>query len=351
MSSTSTDTVLVTGGSGFLGGRVIAQALGEGYQVRTTVRSLSREARVREDLEAMGGGDAGERLTFVTADLTADEGWAEAVAGCRYVLHTASPFPGGEPDHEDDLIVPAREGTLRVLRAARDAGVERVVVTSSFAAIGYGRPATEQPFTEDDWTDPDSDIPAYIRSKVLAERAAWDFVEREGNALQLTTVAPVGIFGPVVGADHSSSISMITGLFSGAMPGVPRLYFAVVDVRDAADLHLKAMTAPQAAGERFIAAAGDAVSLHQIALAIRDRLGDAASAVPAAELPDETVRKAAEANPALKGMLPNLGTIRHVSNDKARTVLGWNPRSSDDAVAATAESLLELGLLPAINPA
>ncbi|MBI0380366.1 NAD(P)H-binding protein, partial [Streptomyces albiflaviniger] len=155
-----------------MGGRVIAQALEEGYQVRTTVRSVSREARVREDLEAMGGGDAGERLTFVTADLTADEGWAEAVAGYRYVLHTASPFPGGEPDHEDDLIVPAREGTLRVLRAARDAGVERVVVTSSFAAIDYGRPATEQPFTEDDWTDPDSDIPAYIRSKVLAERAA-----------------------------------------------------------------------------------------------------------------------------------------------------------------------------------
>ncbi|MEU6349775.1 aldehyde reductase [Streptomyces sp. NPDC047072] len=346
---TSTDTVLVTGGSGFLGGRVIAQALGEGYQVRTTVRSLRREAQVRGDLAAMGV-DAGERLTFVAADLTADAGWAEAVAGCRYVLHTASPFPGGEPDHEDDLIVPAREGTLRVLRAARDAGVERVVVTSSFAAVGYGRPVTEQPFTEDDWTDPDSDIPAYIRSKVLAERAAWDFVAREGNGLQLTTVAPVGIFGPVVGGDHSSSISMITGLFSGAMPGTPRLYFAVVDVRDAADLHLKAMTDPKAAGERFIAAAGDAVSLHQIALAIRDRLGDAAGAVPAIELPDETVRRAAEVNPALKGLLPNLGKVRHVSNDKARTVLGWSPRSSEDAVAATAESLLGLGLLAAAHP-
>ncbi|MET7477395.1 aldehyde reductase [Streptomyces sp. NPDC005648] len=350
MSSTATDTVLVTGGSGFLGGRVIAQALGEGYQVRTTVRSLHREARVRTELAAMGV-DADEELTFVEADLTADEGWAEAVAGCRYVLHTASPFPGGEPDHEDDLILPAREGTLRVLRAARGAGVERVVVTSSFAAIGYGRPATEQPFTEDDWTDPDSDIPAYIKSKVLAERAAWQFVEREGNGLQLATVAPVGIFGPVVGSDHSSSISMITGLFSGAIPGTPRLYFAVVDVRDAAALHLKAMTDPRAAGERFIASAGDAVSLHRIALAIRDRLGDAASAVPATELPDETVRRAAEANPLLKAMLPNLGKVRHVSNAKARTVLGWNPRSSDDAVASTAESLLELGLLPMSHPA
>ncbi|MGW1564165.1 SDR family oxidoreductase [Streptomyces sp. NPDC002144] len=350
MSSTSTDTVLVTGGSGFLGSRVIAQALGEGYRVRTTVRAADREAHVRRDVEAMGV-DAGERLVFVVADLTADEGWAEAVAGCRYVLHTASPFPGGEPDHEDDLIVPARQGTLRVLRAARDAGVERVVVTSSFAAVGYGRPATDRPFTEDDWTDPDSDIPAYIRSKVLAERAAWDFVEHEGDGLQLATIAPVGIFGPVVGSDHSSSINLITGLFSGTMPGVPRLYFAVVDVRDAADLHLKAMTDPRAAGERFIAAAGDAVSLHQIALAIRDRLGDAASAVPTTELPDETVRKAAEANPALKGLLPNLGKVRHVSNDKARAVLNWNPRTSDDAVAATAESLLEHGLLPVAHPA
>ncbi|KUN29562.1 epimerase [Streptomyces antibioticus] len=350
MSSTSTDTVLVTGGSGFLGGRVIAQALGEGYKVRTTVRNLSREAQVRRDLEAMGA-HAGDRLTFVEADLTADGGWAQAVADCRYVLHIASPFPGGEPDHEDDLIVPAREGTLRVLRAARDAGVERVVATSSFAAVGYGRPATERPFTENDWTDPDSDLPAYIRSKALAERAAWDFVEREGNGLQLATVAPVGIFGPVVGSDHSSSIDMIIGLFSGAMPGTPRLYFAVVDVRDAADLHLEAMTDPRAAGERFIAAAGDAVSLHRIALAIRDRLGDAASAVPTTELPDETVRKAAEANPALRGVLSNLGKVRHVSNDKARTVLDWNPRSSDEAVVATAESLLELGLLPTAQPA
>ncbi|MEU2779445.1 aldehyde reductase [Streptomyces sp. NPDC007162] len=328
---------------------MIAQALGEGYQVRTTVRSLNREAQVRGDLAAMGV-DADEELTFVEADLTSDDGWADAVAGCRYVLHTASPFPVGEPDHEDDLILPAREGTLRVLRAARDTGVERVVVTSSFAAVGYGRPATDQPFTEDDWTDPDSDIPAYIRSKVLAERAAWEFVEREGNGVQLATVAPVGIFGPVVGSDHSSSISMITGLFDGVMPGVPRLYFAVVDVRDAAALHLKAMTDPRAAGERFIASAGDAVSLHQMALAIRDRLGDVARAVPAAELPDETVRRAAEVNPLLKSMLPNLGKIRHVSNDKARTVLGWHPRSSDDAVASTAESLLRLGLLPMTNP-
>ncbi|QMU69591.1 aldehyde reductase [Streptacidiphilus sp. P02-A3a] len=345
MSSPVADTVLVTGGSGFLGARVIARALAEGFRVRTTVRSLSREPRVRADLAAMGV-DAGDALAFVEADLTSDAGWPQAVAGTRYVLHTASPFPLGVPEHEDDLIVPAREGTLRVLRAARDAGVRRVVVTSSFAAVGYGRPATERTFTEDDWTDPDSDIAPYVKSKTLAERAAWDFVEREGGGLELAVINPVGIFGPVVGTDYAASINMVAQLFSGTMPGTPRLYFGVVDVRDAAELHLRAMTHPEAAGQRFIATAGDVVSLHQIALTLRDRLGEAAGTVPTAELSDETVRQAAETDPALKGLLPNLGVIRHVSNDKARTLLGWAPRSSEDTVAATAESLLALGLIP-----
>jgi nucleoside-diphosphate-sugar epimerase len=346
MTGGSTDTILVTGGSGFLGGRIIAQALAAGYRVRTTVRSPERETQVRQNLEAMGA-TAGEALTFVTADLTGDAGWTDAVAGCRYVLHVASPFPAGEPEHEDELIVPAREGTLRVLRAARDARVRRVVVTSSFAGIGYGHPETDRAFTEVDWTDTTGPITPYIKSKAVAERAAWEFVEHEGNGLELAVVNPVGIFGPVVGADSSSSIGMISQLFTGAMPGTPRLYFAVVDVRDAADLHLRAMTSPQAAGQRFIAAAGDAVSLHEIALAIRGRLGDAANAVPATELPDDVVRAAAENTPALQGMLPNLGVIRHVSNEKARTVLEWQPRSAADAVVATAESLLALDLLPA----
>lgn len=342
--SSSPDTVLVTGGSGFLGGRVIARALGEGYQVRTTVRSLDRETQVRQDLQAMGV-TTGDALAFVEADLTRDTAWTDAVAGCRYVLHVASPFPSREPEHEDDLIVPAREGTLRVLRAARHASVQRVVITSSFAAIGYGHPDTGRAFTEEDWTDVTAPIAPYIKSKAIAEHAAWDFVEHAGNGLELAVVNPVGIFGPVVGADYSSSIGMISQLLTGALPGTPRLYFAVVDVRDAADLHLRAMTSRKAAGQRFIAAAGDAVSWHEIALAIRDRLGDAANAVPATELPDALVRAAAVTNPALQAMLPNLGLIRHVSNEKALTLLGWQPRSAADTVAATAESLLALGLI------
>ena len=349
MNGTAQQAVLVTGGSGFLGVRCIAQALAGGYQVRATLRSLDRQAQVRRDLRAAGV-TAGDELAFFEADLTSDEGWAEAAAGCRYVLHVASPFPPGHPETEDELIVPAREGTLRVLRAARDAGAARVVVTSSFAAIGYGHAPTGRVFTEEDWTDTDGEIAPYIKSKTLAEKAAWDFVAREGNGLELAVVNPSGIFGPALGPDYSSSLNLIASLFSGSMPGTPRLYFAVVDVRDAADLHLRAMTSPQAAGQRFIAASGDAVSLHDIALAIRGRLGDAARDVPAAELPDEAVRAAAQTNPALQGMLPSLGVIRHLSSDKARRVLGWSPRPFEATVADTAESLITLGAVKVPQP-
>ena len=248
------ETVLVTGGSGFLGLHTILQLLDRGYRVRTTVRSPAGEAQVREI--------AGDGIEFFAADLLADDGWAAAADGADFVLHVASPFPGVAPDHEDDLIIPAREGTLRVLRAARDAGVQRTVVTSSFAAVGYGRRELgDHVFTEEDWTDPSADIGAYIKSKAIAERAAWDFARGE---MELAVVNPVGIFGPVLGPDRSASIGLISALLGGAMAGgMPRLAFSVVDVRDAADLHLRAMTDPAAAGERFIAAAGDGVWLRR----------------------------------------------------------------------------------------
>ncbi|MEU3984434.1 NAD-dependent epimerase/dehydratase family protein [Streptomyces sp. NPDC026672] len=336
-------TVLVTGGTGFLATRCVAQALRAGHRVRTTVRSARREDDVRAAVAAAGA-DAGDALSFVTADLTSDDGWQRAVAGCTYVLHVASPFPPAQPEHEDELIVPAREGTLRVLRAARDAAVRRVVVTSSFAAVGYGHPDTERPFTEDDWTDVTADISPYVKSKALAERAAWDFAGDTDGGPELTVVNPVGIFGPVLGPDHASSIDLIRSLLDGNLPGTPRLHFAVVDVRDAADLHLRAMTSPQAAGRRFIAAAGDAVSLHDIALVLRERLGDAASRVPAEDLPDDVVRRLAETVPAMREVAAGLGRVRHVDGSLARRVLGWAPRSTADAVTATAESLLALGL-------
>ncbi len=258
-------TVLVTGGSGFIGSHCILQLLAAGHQVRTTVRSQKREADVRAMLKE-GGADPGDRLSFIAADLENDAGWSEAVAGCEYVLHVASPFPQNVPKNEDELIVPAREGALRVLRAARDAGVKRVVLTSSFAAIGYGQKPQNTPFDETNWTDPDGeDVRPYVKSKTLAERAAWDFIASEGGDLELSVVNPVGVFGPVLGPDYSTSILLVQRLMDGAMPGCPRLYFGIVDVRDVADLHIRAMTHPGAKGERFLAVAGDFMSMRDIA--------------------------------------------------------------------------------------
>jgi nucleoside-diphosphate-sugar epimerase len=337
------ERVLVTGGSGFLGAHCILSLLAAGHRVRTTVRSLARESGVRAMLKAAGA-DAGEALTFAAADLTADAGWPEAVAGCDYVLHVASPFPQGEPRHEDELIVPAREGALRVLRAARAAGVKRVVLTSSFAAIGYGHPPTDRPFTEETWSDVSQPMSAYAKSKTLAERAAWEFVDREGS-LELAVVNPVGILGPVLGPDLSTSILIVQKLMDGAMPGVPRLSFGLVDVRDVADLHLRAMTDPAARGQRFLAIAGDFASMKAIGLVLKARLGEAARRVPTRELPNWMVRIAALFDPAVGTLVPELGKVKNATGEKARRVLGWSPRSNEDAIVATAESLMRLGLL------
>jgi nucleoside-diphosphate-sugar epimerase len=339
------ELVLVTGGSGFIGAHCILQLLERGFRVRTTVRSLSREADVRAMLRT-GGADPGDRLEFVAADLTNDVGWPEAVAGCAYVLHVASPFPQAAPKNEDELIIPAREGALRVLRAARDAGVKRVVLTSSYAAIGYGQPQQKAPFDETNWTDPNGDdVRAYVKSKTLAERAAWDFIAREGGALELSVVNPVGVFGPVLGPDYSTSILLVQRLMDGAMPGCPRLWFGLVDVRDVADMHLRCMTDPAAKGERFLAVAGEFLSIVEIARILKRRMGAAAKRVPTMELPDFMVRLAAMRDPAVQQILPELGKRKDGSNAKARRVLGWTPRSNEECIVATAESMLALGLL------
>jgi nucleoside-diphosphate-sugar epimerase len=336
--------VLVTGGSGFIGCHCILQLLEAGHHVRTTVRSLEREATVRGMLKE-GGAEPGDRLSLFVADLGLDEGWANAAAGCDYVLHVASPFPAGVPKREDDLVVPAREGTLRVLRAARDAGAKRVVLTSSFAAIGYGHPPRETPFDETTWTNVDAGPAPYVKSKALAERAAWEFVAREGRALELSVVNPVAVFGPVLGPDFSTSISMVKRLMDGRVPGSPQLYFGVVDVRDVADLHLRAMTHPAAKGERFLAVAGDFMAIAEIARVLRERMGPAADRVPTRQLPNWLIRLAALRNPTVRQILPELGKRKNATNAKARRVLGWQPRPNEECIVATAESLLKLGLL------
>jgi nucleoside-diphosphate-sugar epimerase len=337
-------TVLVTGGSGFIGSHAILQLLAAGHQVRATVRDLRRVGDVRAML-AEGGVEPGKRVSFFAADLRNDAGWAEAVTGCDYVLHMASPFPSDVPSHDDELIIPAREGTLRVLRAAREARVSRVVITSSFAAIGYGQPPQQAPFDETNWTDPTAEVSAYVKSKTLAERAAWDFIADDSRGLELSVVNPVGVLGPVLGPDFSSSILLVKRMIDGGMPGCPRLYFGVVDVRDVADLHIRAMTDPAAKGERFLAVAGDFMSLLDIANVLRSRMGRAARRVPTKELPNWMVRIAAIRSPAVKSILPELGKKKNGTGGKARRVLGWTPRSNEECIVATAESLVRLGLL------
>jgi len=344
MEIVQSNLVLVTGGSGFIGAHCILRLLDAGYRVRTTVRSLQREPDVRAMLKA-GGAEPGNALSFAAADLTSDAGWPEAVAGCDYVLHVASPFPASVPKHEDELIVPAREGALRVLRAARDTGVKRVVLTSSFAAIGYGIEITDRPFTEENWTDPSGAVGAYVKSKTLAERAAWDFIAREGGALELSVVNPVGVFGPVLGPDYSTSIQIVQRLMDGAMPGCPRLAFGIVDVRDVADLHLSAMTNPAAKGERFLATAGDFMTIQEIALVLKGRMGNAGRRVPTRLLPDWVVRLVAMFDKSVGLIVPELGKFKNGTNAKAKRVLGWAPRSNEEALIATAESLMPLGLL------
>ena len=340
----SNDLVLVTGGSGFVGIHCIAQLLNAGYRVRTTVRSLTREAEIRAMLKRAGLAPETDLLTLVTADLTADKGWAEAVAGCRYVLHVASPFPMKAPKHEDELIRPAREGTLRVLRAARDAGIERLVLTSSFAAVGYGLPPGN--FTEADWSDVNGPgMTAYAKSKTLAEQAAWQFIEQEGGTLQLAVVNPVGIFGPALGPDLSTSVVITQQLLNGSLPGMPDIYFGAVDVRDVADLHLRAMTNPAANGQRFLAVAGHFISALDVAETLKAHMGATAAKVPTRKLPNFAVRIVALWDSTARQIVPQLGKRSDATSAKAERVLSWSPRSAEESIIAAGESLLELGLI------
>ena len=333
-----TKTVLVSGGSGFLGGWCVVELLRRGYAVRTTVRDLARESELRAAVATQI--DAGERLTVLAADLLADDGWAEAVTGCDHVLHVASPFPPVQPKDPDELIVPAREGTLRVLRAALDAGVGRIVVTSSVAAIsGSGKAVSGRPLDERDWSDPENmEMTPYARSKTIAELAAWELARERGATEKLTTVNPGAIVGPVLGAGRSYSLQAIERLLGG-MPGVPRIGFSFVDVRDVADLEIRAMTAPEASGERFVAVE-DFMWMSEVAAVLRERLGEDAAKVPTRAVPNLLVRAMALFDPGVRSILGQLGRKTTISGEKARTQLGWSPRPLADTIAECAESLL-----------
>ncbi|BCY10027.1 aldehyde reductase [Actinoplanes sp. L3-i22] len=333
--------VLVTGGSGYIGSYCALALLDAGYTVRTTVRDLAREPQVRAMLAA-GGADPGANLRVVRADLGNDEGWAEAVAGCAAVLHVASPTLTQQPRHEDEMIRPAVDGTLRVLRAAHGAGVRRVVMTSAIGAVAYGHEPRDTPFTESDWTDVDAGIEPYQKSKTLAERAAWDFVAGEGRGLELATVNPTAVLGPVLGPDYSPSLGMIARMLAGEMPALLPFATGYVDVRDVAALHLLAMTDPAAVGERFIATAAESLWLRDIAAILRERLGDRATRVPTREMPLLAAKALARVNPQMAPLRKLLGRNLGATSAKAERVLGWKTRPIGDTIAETAESLLGL---------
>lgn len=330
------ETVLVTGGSGFIGGWCIVELLRRGYVVRTTVRSLAKEQAVRDALRPHA--PSGQKLSFVAADLTKDDGWAAAMAGCGYVLHVASPLGIGGADEAQALIDTAREGTLRVLRAAVAARVKRVVSTSSCAACrGSGKDDVSD---ETVWTDPDGpDLNGYRLSKVFAEKAAWDFVKEGGGATELVTVLPSAVFGPVLTRDNLGSVQIVQRLLDGRLPATPQVGMCVVDVRDVAEMHVRAMESPAAAGERFIAA-GDFLWMKDIANLLRERLGERAAKVPTRAMPNFMTRILAFFAPPLRNLLPMLGRRNAYSSAKARRVLGMELRPAAATIEDCANSLL-----------
>jgi dihydroflavonol-4-reductase len=334
-------TVLVTGGTGFLGGWCLVELLRQGYRVRTTIRDLAREEEVRANVTSQV--DAGERLTVLAADLTREEGWADAVEGCDHVLHVASPFPPAQPKNPDDLIVPARDGTLRVLRACLAAGVKRIVVTSSVAAVRNGSDGALQgkrELTEEDWSDPGEPyMTPYARSKVIAERAAWELMRERGAAERLVTVQPGAIIGPVLGADRSYSLEAIERLLDGRMPGLPRLGFAFSDVRDVAALEVAAMSAPDAGGQRLLAA-GTFLWFTDVAAILRERLGEDARKVPTRRVPNFVVRAIGLVDPSVRSVAGELGWETNFSVENAKRRVGWTPRPVEETIVDCARSLL-----------
>ncbi|MBV8594567.1 MAG: NAD-dependent epimerase/dehydratase family protein [Caulobacteraceae bacterium] len=336
-----TETVLVTGGSGFIASWCAIGLIERGYAVRTTVRDLAREGAVRAAIARRV--DPGERLSVHAADLTRDDGWDAAADGCAYVLHVASPLGVPEPRNPDDLIRPAREGALRALNAAIRAGARRMVMTSSVAATSPPASAGDGESDETVWTNPgDPGLGAYARSKTLAERSVWDRVREAGGATTLAVVNPALVLGPVLSRDFSDSVQIVQRLLAGTVPGLPRLGFNIVDVRDVADLHILAMTAPEAAGERFIAA-GDFAWMADIAALLRARLGPQASKVPTRAAPDLLIRLASIFDRDLRTVTPGLGRRRTFTSAKAQRLLGWRPRPMEETVLDCARSLIDAG--------
>lgn len=332
--------VFVSGGSGYIAGFLIRQLIEEGWMVHTSIRNLAREADVRGWLNVDNG-----KLKFFAADLMSDDGWAEAMAGCTHVAHVASPIPSNAPKHEDELIVPAREGALRALRFAKEAGIKRFVMTSSVAAIAYGHGGAKHHFTEADWTNVDSpDAYPYVKSKTIAERAARDWVAASGSDMEFVTVNPSLVLGPLMAPDFSTSLEAVKKLMDGSLPGLPHFGFSVVDVRDVADLHVRCLTAPNMAGERFIAA-GPFLWMGEVAAILKQGLGPQGRKVPTRKLPNFLVKLSALFDPVIKQVVGELDNVRDASAQRAKDILGWQTRDPAESILDTARDMIRMGVV------
>lgn len=340
--ATANELVLVTGGSGFIAVHIILKLLNQGYSVRATLRTISRQDEVKSML-AQGGITDFAHLEFIQADLTSDMNWSEATTGATYVIHVASPTPATRPDDGNEMVKMAVDGVLRVMKAAKDAGVKRVVLTSASGAVISGHQSHPQIFTEKDWTNLSANIDAYQRSKTLAEQAAWEFANKEN--MELSAVNPVAVMGPVLGKDFSHSNQIIRAMLTGKMPFLLKIGFDYVDVRDVADLHLLAMTRVEAAGERFLATTSENLTYQEEAKILKKNLGNLANKVSTQEIPDFLVRILAIFVKSMRMPATFLGQNTTCSNAKAKNMLGWQPRSAEEAIVATAKSMVELGLV------
>ncbi|MEO0882773.1 MAG: aldehyde reductase [Pseudomonadota bacterium] len=340
MTSSSAPIVLVTGASGFIAMHCIQQLLSNGYGVRGTLRSMERVDEIRKAV-----GDSAAAIEFFEADLEHDAGWREATTGAAYVLHVASPFPAEQPDDPDVLVQPARDGTLRVLNAARSSGVRRVVMTSSMAAVMADRgKSAGHIYTEADWTDiTDKHVTPYEKSKTIAEQAAWDFVKDKGGP-ELVTILPGGVLGPILSPDYSASADLVRLLMERAMPACPRLGFNLIDVRDVAAAHIAAMTADNARGERFVCAI-EPIWLKEIAAILKNKYSDSGWKIPTGGLPDSLVKIGALFDPTLKRISPFLGRRSEVDYSKLKTHLGLSPRRNGEMIIAMADSLISHGVV------
>ena len=338
----NSELVLVTGGTGFVSMQIIFQLLHKGYQVRTSLRSLSKKKGVINTLKSQGISSL-DNLSFVETELTKDDNWEEAMKGCKYVLSVASPVFFDVPKNEKEAIKPAVEGILRVLKFAKKEGVKRVVMTSNFGAVGFSQTDKNIQTTETDWTNPkEKGLSIYEKSKTLAEKAAWDFIKKEGEGLEFATINPVAILGPSLNAHTSGSFNILKHLLDGSMKAVPNIPLNIVDVRDVADLHIRAMKNPNANGQRFIASADGQISMPEIATFIKTEMPEIAKDTPSKTVPDWVLKAAALFNARAKEGSLLLKVNRYVSNAKAKDILGWSPiASQEEAILAALQSLIK----------